>query len=209
MRRQLMCSATALCVLFTSLGTANSGPAHRQLGAHEHGHGVLNVAVEGDRVSLELSAPGADIVGFEHAARTDRQKSELAGAREKLKAGLTLFRLTPQAGCELADSEIDFLTEAHVSQSDNAASGGHAHDHADDHAHDEHEGAGHDHDHAEFLVAYNIRCKTPAALTDIAFDYFDVFKNAQRLQVNIVTAKGQKMFTASRDAAVVSLGDMN
>lgn len=208
MCRQLMCSAAALAIVTAGLGTAMAGPAHRQLGAHEHGHGVLNVAVEDDRVSLELSAPGADIVGFEHAARTDQQKAELAAAREKLKAGLTLFQLTPEAGCELVDSGIEYATEAHVAHSDSATgTSDHAHDHAD--GHDNHEDAGHDHDHAEFLVAYSIKCKAPAALTGIAFDYFAVFKNAQRLQVNVVTATGQAQLAATRDAPVVSFGDLN
>lgn len=204
MRRQLVCSAAALAVAMAGIGGVAAQTAHRQLGAHEHGSGVLNVAIEGDRVSLELAAPGADLVGFEHAPRTDGQKAELSKVGEKLKAGLSLFRLTPKAGCELVESGIDYVTEGHVAKAENATA---ASDHVNDH--DEHEGSDHDHDHAEFLVAYNIRCKTPAALTDIAFDYFDVFRNAQRLQVNVVTAKGQMAFTASRDAPMVSFGDLN
>lgn len=204
MRRQLVCMATALAVVIASVHGAAAGSAHRQLGAHEHGSGTLNVAVEGDRVSLELAAPGADIVGFEHAPQTDQQKAEHSKAGEKLKAGLTLFRLTPQAGCELVEYEIDHVSEAHVADIESAtAASDHAHDH------DEHEDAGHDHDHAEFLVSYSIRCETPAELRGIAFDYFNEFKNAQRLQVNVVTAKGQSAFTATRDAPMVSFGDLN
>ena len=48
---------------------------HRELGAHEHGHGTLNIALEGSRLTMELEAPGVDIVGFEHAASTkDRRR---------------------------------------------------------------------------------------------------------------------------------------
>ena len=49
----------------------------RELGAHEHGHLVLNIAIEGDRIEMELMAPGVDIVGFEHAAETDEHKAKL------------------------------------------------------------------------------------------------------------------------------------
>jgi len=206
MRRQLVCSATALALMIVSLDGAAAGSAHRQLGAHEHGSGVLNVAIEGERVSLELAAPGSDIVGFEHAPRTDQQKAEYSKVGEKLRAGLKLFRLTPQAGCELVETEIDYVTEAQAPNTDNTAAASEtAHDH-DGHEADSHD---HDHDHAEFLVSYSIRCKAPSALRGIAFDYFDVFSNAQRLQVNVVTPEGQMAFTASRDAPILSFGDLN
>ena len=38
----------------------------RQLDAHEHGVGALNIAFDQGRVAIEFHAPGADIVGFEY-----------------------------------------------------------------------------------------------------------------------------------------------
>ena len=32
---------------------------HRELGSHEHGRGTLNIAVEGNKVTMELEVPGA------------------------------------------------------------------------------------------------------------------------------------------------------
>jgi Protein of unknown function (DUF2796) len=46
----------------------------RELGAHEHGHSVLNIAIEGDRIEMELMSPGMDIVGFEHAPKPTNTK---------------------------------------------------------------------------------------------------------------------------------------
>ena len=40
----------------------------RQLDAHEHGVGQLDIAFDGNQISMELHAPGADIVSFEYAA---------------------------------------------------------------------------------------------------------------------------------------------
>ena len=40
----------------------------RQLDAHEHGVGQLDIAFDGKQISMELHAPGADIVSFEYAA---------------------------------------------------------------------------------------------------------------------------------------------
>ena len=67
---------TAVFALAGALAaTAAVAEERRELGAHEHGHSTLTIAVEGTRVAMELSAPGADIVGFEHAAETDEQKA--------------------------------------------------------------------------------------------------------------------------------------
>jgi hypothetical protein len=43
----------------------------RQLNAHEHGIAALNIAIEAPLVVMEFHAPGADIVGFEYAAKSD------------------------------------------------------------------------------------------------------------------------------------------
>ena len=45
-------------------------------GAHEHGHGHLNLVVDGDQLMIELQAPAADLVGFEHAAKSDEEKAQ-------------------------------------------------------------------------------------------------------------------------------------
>src|SRR5262245_53491292 len=80
---------------------------HRQLGAHEHGRGTLNMAIEGARISLELEAPGADIVGFEHVAKTARQKAAVAQAKKQLLAPQSLFKFPSAAGCVVADASAD------------------------------------------------------------------------------------------------------
>ena len=79
-------------------------PAHaqqRQAGAHEHGRGTLNIALEGSRLSMELEAPGADIVGFEHKAKTQKQKAAVEKAKKQLAAPQALFELPAAAGCVL------------------------------------------------------------------------------------------------------------
>ena len=52
----------------------------RELGAHEHGHSALNIAIEGGQVAMELQAPGADIVGFEYEAISAEDRAKLDAA---------------------------------------------------------------------------------------------------------------------------------
>jgi hypothetical protein len=45
--------------------------------AHVHGIGKLDVAVEGANLSLHLDTPLANLVGFEHTAKSDKDKNAI------------------------------------------------------------------------------------------------------------------------------------
>jgi hypothetical protein len=166
---------------------------HRQLGAHVHGHGTLDVAIEGNKISLALEAPGADIVGFEHEAASEGDKAALKAAEARLADPLALFRLPVSAGCALDKADVKLEAEDHDDD----------HDHA---GHDDHDHDGHvEHHHAEFHADYVLTCKDAGALTGIAFDYFKAFAGAQSLTVNVAAAKGQASYEVSRDRPQLDL----
>ena len=102
-----MALRTAL-ITSTALAFALSATAadKRELGAHEHGVGALNIAVEGATILMELEAPGADIVGFEHPAESAEDKGKIKAALEVLEKPLQLITLPTAAGCA--------VTEAHA-----------------------------------------------------------------------------------------------
>ena len=83
----------------------------REVGAHEHGHSVLNIAIEGDRIEMELMAPGIDIVGFEHAAETDEHKAAVTEAEAILSDPLALFVLPDDAGCATETAAVELQAE--------------------------------------------------------------------------------------------------
>lgn len=181
--------------------------AHRELGPHVHGHGTLNIAVENTRVSIELEAPGMDIVGFEHEASSADQNAALAKAKEQLGDPLSLFKVPTAAECKLAEAKIEIETEdAHDHDHDHdhaAAKGNEKAEH--DHAHDD----GHDHGghggHTAFHVNYAIDCAKPANLASITFDYFKAFAGAKELDVSVVTEKAQSKFEVTREKPVLDL----
>ena len=189
---------------------AAAGTGHaqqREAGAHEHGRGTLNVAVEGSRLSMELEAPGADIVGFEHKARTQKQKAAVAAANKQLAAPQALFELPATAGCALKDAKVAFQAEDHD----------HGHGHGA--RHDPKEGTkgggrggakeGHaDDEHSVFRVEYTFDCKAPASITSIGFGYFKAFAGAEKLDVTVVTSKQQNRFEVNRAMPRIDLGGM-
>jgi hypothetical protein len=109
-----MAKATSTVALaMTSLVILAALPAfaeeaqHRQLGPHVHGQGTLDIAVEGNKIEMELIAPGMDIVGFEHVATTDDQKAAVEKAKAKLTDVLGVFKLPDAAKCKTETVNVE------------------------------------------------------------------------------------------------------
>jgi len=165
----------------------------RQLGAHVHGHGRLNIAIEGKKMDMELEVPGADIVGFEHEPSTAEQRAVLDAAKAKLANASVLFAPEPKAGCTLEQAKVTI--EA-----------GHEHEHEHEHEHHDHEAKSGDSSHekeaaghSEFHAEYAFVCASPSRLTSVTFDYFKEFPNSQELDITVIAPKGQSSFEVKRD----------
>ena len=182
----------------------------RQLDAHEHGVGQLDIAIDGQQVAMELHAPGADIVGFEYAAESDADLAAVDAAATTLAGPLDLFVLPEAAGCSVVTAAAGLESEEEHDDHDDQHD-----DHEDEHAdeHDEHDDEGHD-DHAsetghtEFHAEYLLTCATPSAITEINFAYFDTFPNALEVEVQIISDAGATSFEVERDAPVLNLSGM-
>jgi hypothetical protein len=211
MRINLVTALAALAIC-SAASAARAEEEHRELGAHEHGHGTLNIAVEDKHVSMELEVPGMDVVGFEHEARTTEQKSAVEKAKAELSKPLALFKLPAPANCSVKEAKVEIETEheegedhdAHAKEEKAEAQVCEDHDKAE-HAGEEHED---EEGHNAFHVTYALDCEKPANLTSLTFDYFKTFTGAQKLTVNVVTAKAQNKYEVSRDKPELDLGGM-
>jgi hypothetical protein len=171
----------------------------RQLGSHEHGVGTLNIAFDGGTVAMEFRAPGADIVGFEHAAESAEDRAAIDSAVATLARPLALFTLPDAAQCSVTEARAALEG---ADEDDHASKGEHdKHDH--DHGH-----AAEDGGHSEFHAEYLLTCADPGAVTRIDFGYFASFPDARELQVQIVTGTGAQALTVLRDAPELDLRGM-
>ncbi len=204
---------------------AASAEETRQLDAHEHGVGQLNIAFDGDQIAMELHAPGADIVGFEYEAKTAEDRAKVDAAVATLARPLDLFALPAAAGCSVVqasaslESEEDHDDHGHEDHADDHDDHNHAkhgeeghtdEDHAahqkdDDHDHDDHAKEA---SHTEFHAEYLLNCADPAQATLVTFAYFDSFPNALELEVQVVSDRGATAFEVVRDAPTLDLRDM-
>ena len=191
--------AAAVLGVLTIQSSAAEEP-HRRLDAHEHGRGTLNIAVEGDKMTMELETPGMDIVGFEHAAKSRRDVEAVEKAKVQLMRPLALFNMPAAAGCHVIEANVKVEV------------GEHDHDAKDEpstesskgpkNAEPESEG------HSEFHAEYTCECASTNNITAIEFGYFRVFTGAEKLDINVITPKGQSKFEATRVKPNISLAGM-
>lgn len=74
-------------------------PAVHAQHKHVHGEGRLDVAIEGNRISLALELPLDAAIGFERAPKNDKEKAALAGTERFLKDAAALFIPSAAAQC--------------------------------------------------------------------------------------------------------------
>ena len=185
-------AAAALAALWGAApGIAEDDAPRRDLDAHEHGSGTLNIAVENGAVWMELEVPGADIVGFEHAAESAEDRQAVEAAKAVLARPLNLFAFPEAAGCAVEDAHVAIAGEEH----------GEEHDGEEAEAHDEDEGEPHNEFHAE----YTLRCAAPGEIDEIGFPWFTAFPGSEELAANVTSGMGQAAFEVSRDAPTIDV----
>ena len=185
----------------TLLGTAAAAQEIRDLDAHEHGTGQLDIAVDEGRLAMTLEAPGFDVVGFEHEAESDEDRAAVADALALLEDPAALFALPEGAGCTPVSAEASLVEEEEGHEEEEHHHEG-EHDHDGEEAHAEHEQGAH---HTEFRVEHRFDCDDASALATIGLPYFAAFPNAEELEVRIVTDAGATALEATRDAPEISL----
>jgi hypothetical protein len=166
----------------------------RELGAHEHGHSVLNIAIEGDRIEMELMAPGMDIVRFEHAAETDEHKAAVEEAEAILSDPLALFVLPADAACTTERASVALEAEDE-----------HEKEHAEEAEHEEHAEDEGEESHTEFHAEYTITCASPDDIGGIEFAFFERFPGAEEIEVLVITENGQTSYEVERDSPRIDL----
>jgi hypothetical protein len=159
----------------------------RQLGPHVHGVSTLDIAVDGQAVSMELQSPGADIVGFENRPTTDDQKAAVTRAQQTLARPLDLFGLSAAARCVATNA-----ASAEVFLQDGGAAPPTAPDASLFDRYVQQAA------HSVFAATYALRCEHPEAITAIDFRFFDAFAGSQVVRVQVISKRGPFAFDATR-----------
>jgi hypothetical protein len=109
-------SVLMLCTLVATTAAAQQRPddhdhdhgdEFEQHGVHEHGKVTLNVALDGQQLIVELDAPADNVIGFEHAPRTDAEKAKVRDQAAWLQAGKGLIAFSTSAACRFQESKLE------------------------------------------------------------------------------------------------------
>ncbi|EGR2261070.1 DUF2796 domain-containing protein [Vibrio parahaemolyticus] len=199
-------------VIGLSLSTVATAEEYRQHSAHVHGHVEFNIAQDGSDLLLEITAPGADVVGFEHAPENAEQEKTLQHAIATLEDSNALFAINPQAQCEIEEVHVEHSLGGQHEEHEHHDHEGHDHDeHAhhdhDKHDHDSHEG--HDHsehsDHGEFTVQYRFHCAQVGELSRIQTDWFNQFPSTESVNVNLFTDTTQSAISLTKSNTQIAI----
>lgn len=159
MRRSLL----ILLSLGVSLAYAHC-QAHAH-GAHQHGVAQLMVSVEGPNLTIRLESPLDNLLGFERAPRTDRERAAAEALLQRLQRAEGLFAPSQEAGCTLASVEV----EAPVLKGGKAAAG-----------------------HADLTAEWRYTCAAADKLTGLRVLLFRDYKRLTRLEAAVVGPRGQR-----------------
>ncbi|MDZ5177766.1 zinc uptake protein ZrgA [Vibrio parahaemolyticus] len=194
-------------VIGLSLSTVATAEEYRQHSAHVHGHVEFNIAQDGSDLLLEITAPGADVVGFEHAPENAEQEKTLQHAVATLEDSNALFAINPQAQCEIEEVHVEHTLGGQHEEHEHHDHEGHAHDEHAHHDHDSHEG--HDHsehsDHGEFTVQYRFHCAQVGELSHIQTDWFKQFPSTESVNVNLFTDTTQSATSLTKSNTQIAI----
>ncbi|BDP33921.1 zinc uptake protein ZrgA [Vibrio parahaemolyticus] len=199
-------------VIGLSLSTVATAEEYRQHSAHVHGHVEFNIAQDGSDLLLEITAPGADVVGFEHAPENAEQEKTLQHAVATLEDSNALVAINPQAQCEIEEVHVEHSLGGQHEEHEHHDHEGHDHDeHAhhdhDKHDHDGHEG--HDHsehsDHGEFTAQYRFHCAQVGELSRIQTDWFNQFPSTESVNVNLFTDTTQSAISLTKSNTQIAI----
>lgn len=158
-------------------------PVAAQQAAHVHGLVMLNVGVDGGRLTLQLAAPLDSLLGFEHRPRTAAQRQAADALLKRLQEDRTLIRPAAAAQCMLGKITV----ESAALQSPAPAAGAQ------------------DSEHADLDASFEFNCRQPALLSDIELGLFDAFKRIQKIEVQVAGASGQFKQTLARPNGMLRL----
>ncbi|HCE2591965.1 DUF2796 domain-containing protein [Vibrio parahaemolyticus] len=199
-------------IIGLSLSTVATAEEYRQHSAHVHGHVEFNIAQDGSDLLLEITAPGADVVGFEHTPENAEQEKTLQHAVATLEDSNALFAINPQAQCEIEEVHVEHTLGGQHEKHEHHDHEGHDHDEHAHHDHDKHEHdghEGHDHsehsDHGEFTVQYRFHCAQVGELSHIQTDWFNQFPSTESVNVNLFTDTTQSATSLTKSNTQIAI----
>jgi hypothetical protein len=190
-----------LAALLFSAAAYAADDGFTQQDVHEHGKVTFNIGIEDKTVSIALVAPAINVIGFEHAPRTEEHKAALVAAWNLFTKSKDLVELPGGAKCTLKNAHTH--SPRWKNQKEQPAQEGErsAADRQADAEQGLHDGHNHSHgDHADYTVHITYSCERPDKLAWIKLSVMNKLRDVQEARVNVVTSthQGSELFKSGK-----------
>lgn len=157
--------------------------------AHVHGAWSLFAAIDDDTLSVTLTGPLQDVLGFESKPNTSEEREAVEVLLRDLSEAERLITPDPRGQCDLADSvDIDLPEGFVASETDAGAHDGHDDDGHEDDEHDDHG----DHDHtADVDINLTYTCGDPDRLSELQVGIFSMYPSIETVESVFLGEAGQ------------------
>lgn len=179
---------------------SSHGSHNESHAAHTHGTAELTMAWDGKTLEAEVISPAANLVGFEHKARSTEEQQAVLKAEKLLKSPQHLFSFQ-NTKCKLLSSAVDMSgvkSEAKESHKDESSE--HHHDHHEEKNHN----AKHD-DHSEITANYQFECDADKNPISVSVVLFESFKAIEKIDAMWVTETEQAAKTLDKEKRTITL----
>jgi hypothetical protein len=158
------------------ISTLTFAKVHREHAAHKHGSGTMGIAFDGATGQLDFKIPSESIFGFEHEAKSEKDKKAKTEGLEKLETKITeLVVFDPTLNCKFAKNKLEVVPEA------------------------EHSG------HSETIANFTVTCDKSPVGSKMTFNFQKYFPRIKDLDVQVLAGDLQKTVEAKKNGTTLDL----
>lgn len=173
-------------MLFSFSSFAKEKKEHRHHEAHVHGGATLNIAFDQLKGKVEFKAASAGVVGFEHAAKSEKDKKTVADMISNIDANISkMIKFDSSLGCVFVKEKIEVVPEVDEDHNEK--------DHGKKHG-----------EHSDFLASFNVTCAKSVLGSKVTFD-FTTLKKIKDLDVTVLIDSVQKTAEVKSKPVVLEL----
>lgn len=171
-------------VTYTATQVAIASESNHNL--HVHGLAELVIAIEENKLEIQLTSPAMNLVGFEHKATSKEQLTKIENTKSKLNAHDTLFSIQ-EGKCQHIRTSIDVSSLIQANH----------HKHHHEHHHDSHKSK--NERHSEITANYQYHCNNSSELSSITTSIFHSFSGVHEINAMWATPahQGANILTAN------------
>ena len=198
--RSLLLASTAIFSLTAAGQSFASDTDLIQEDKHVHGEWELFAALDDDVLTISITGPIVDAVGFEHPPASASEHEAVKKFSQDLADISAALNVNAAANCTLTGALDLDLPEGYATEDAHHHEASHTDDHDDHSDHDDHDEHDHDdHDHEEHdlhdsdvTLTYKLACAAPRRLDSIEVRLFDSFPAIEEIDAVFLSDDAQE-----------------